>query len=539
MKALRLLLRASWRGVALAVLAGALSGVSSVGLLVLLHAALGRPADRAPLAVAFAGLCACALAARVFSQASLIALSQRAVADLCLHLSRRILATPLRRLEEMGPHRLVATLTTDVAAVVQAFTALPNACISLVIVLSVLGYLTWLSAPLALLLIVFMALGVASYRLAASRAQQYLQRARQGQDTLHLHFRGLVEGVKELKVHRPRREAFLRQSLEATVRTLQRQNTLGLTLFMASVSWGRLLFFVLLGLVVFVLPGFQEIDARTLSGYVLAILFLISPMENVMALFPLLAHLRVAAGKIDALGLALAPADEEAPAAATAAPAWHGLELVGITHAYHREREGGFTLGPVDLSLRPGEVIYLAGGNGSGKTTLAKVLTGLYYPEAGEVRVDGRPVAKEDLEAYRQLFSPVYADYYLFDALLGLKMADLDARARQHLAELQLDHLVDVRDGVLSTTELSRGQRKRLALLVACLEDRPVYVFDEWAADQDPELKRVFYTRVVPGLKARHKAVLVITHDDRYFHLADRLIYLEDGKIKHVEGVGT
>jgi putative ATP-binding cassette transporter len=209
------------------------------------------------------------------------------------------------------------------------------------------------------------------------------------------------------------------------------------------------------------------------------------------------------------------------------------LDLVGVTHAYHREREGGFTLGPVDLSLHPGEVVILAGGNGSGKTTLAKVLTGLYYPESGEIRADGQAVPKENLEGYRKLFSVVYADFHLFDSLLGLKIADLDAQARQYLTDLHLDHLVSVQDGVLSTTALSRGQRKRLALLVAYLEDRPLYVFDEWASDQDPQFKRVFYTQVLPGLKARQKAVFVITHDERYFHLADRMVYLEDGKISH------
>jgi putative ATP-binding cassette transporter len=533
MNLMGMLLRTSWKGVVLAVLAGALSGASSVGLLALTHATLAGAGSRGLLAGAFAALCVSVLVNKVLSQTLLIRLSQRAVSQLCLHLSRQILATPLRRLEEMGTHRLLATLTGDVPTIVMAFNAIPNICISLVIVLCVLGYLTWLSWGVALAVIAFMVLGVASYRVSASRAQHYLKRAREEQDVLQSRFRDLLEGIKELKIHRPRREAFLRDSLEATVHSLEKQNALGMTLFMASISWGRLLFFVLLGFILFVLPAVVELNQQTLNGYALAILFVISPMEGVMALFPILSRTRVALEKVEALGLALAPEGEEGGPAdgfAPGAPGWKRLELAGVTHAYHREREGGFTLGPIDLSLHPGELVYLVGGNGSGKTTLAKLLTGLYYPEAGEVRVDGRAVSKEDVEGYRQMFSAVFADFHLFDTLLGLEVGNLDAQARDYLAQLHLDHLVGVEGGVLSTTDLSKGQRKRLALLVAYLEDRPVYVFDEWASDQDPLFKRVFYTAILPGLKARGKAVLVITHDERYFHLADRVLHLEEGR---------
>ncbi len=130
-----------------------------------------------------------------------------------------------------------------------------------------------------------------------------------------------------------------------------------------------------------------------------------------------------------------------------------------------------------------------------------------------------------------EYFSVVFSDFYLFDALLGLRGADLDARATRYLMELELDDKVQIRDGAFSTTALSQGQRKRLALLTAFLEDRPIYVFDEWAADQDPHYREIFYRRLLPDLKARGKTVLVISHDDRYYHLASRIIRLEYGKV--------
>jgi putative ATP-binding cassette transporter len=176
--------------------------------------------------------------------------------------------------------------------------------------------------------------------------------------------------------------------------------------------------------------------------------------------------------------------------------------------------------------------VFLVGGNGSGKTTLAKLLTGLYVPEQGEVLLDGKPVPAAAREGYRQLFSAVFSDFYLFESLLGLEGAGLDARAREYLRLLHLDRVVRIQDGRLSTTDLSRGQRKRLALLTAYLEDRPVYVFDEWAADQDPVFRKVFYAQLLPDLKARGKAVLVISHDEHYFHLADRTLELVEGKLR-------
>lgn len=206
--------------------------------------------------------------------------------------------------------------------------------------------------------------------------------------------------------------------------------------------------------------------------------------------------------------------------------------LVGVTHSYRTDAEDhNFMLGPLDLEFVPGEVVFLVGGNGSGKTTLAKLLVGLYAPESGEVITD------ETRESYRQHFSAVFSDFYLFERLLGVVGPDLDAKAREYLAKLQLSHKVQVRDGTLSTTELSCGQRKRLALLNAYLEDRPFYVFDEWAAGQDSVFKEVFYTQLLPELKREGKTVLVISHDESYFHLADRRLRLDYGSL--VEAVGV
>jgi len=215
----------------------------------------------------------------------------------------------------------------------------------------------------------------------------------------------------------------------------------------------------------------------------------------------------------------------------------HDLTLSHVKHSYG-DGDNNFVLGPIDLNLRAGELVFLTGGNGSGKTTLAKVLTGLYIPEAGELSFNGEPLTDANRDSFRQNFSTVFSDGFIFETLLGLDKPELDQEAQDYLAQFQIDHKVQVKDGVLSTIDLSQGQRKRLALLTAYLENRPVYVFDEWAADQDPQFREVFYYQLLPGLIAKGKTVIVISHDDRYYHVADRIISLDYGKIVRDEYAG-
>lgn len=159
------------------------------------------------------------------------------------------------------------------------------------------------------------------------------------------------------------------------------------------------------------------------------------------------------------------------------------------------------------------------------------MLTGLYPPDSGVILLDDKEIDSSNLDQYRQLFSIVFSDFYLFDNLLGIEESKQEVEAKRYLELLQLNHKVKLEDGKFSTTDLSQGQRKRLALLTAYLEDRPFYVFDEWAADQDPIFKEIFYTKLLPDLKERGKTVLVISHDDQYFHLAERIIKVDYGRI--------
>jgi putative ATP-binding cassette transporter len=247
-----------------------------------------------------------------------------------------------------------------------------------------------------------------------------------------------------------------------------------------------------------------------------------------------IARAGIALKKIEALGISLADWAETTTTPESIHHQWKELQLKGVTHAYQIEQEeSSFGVGPIDLTVHPGELVFIVGGNGSGKSTLAKLLLGLYIPQSGHIYLDGQPIDDHNREWYRQHFAVVFADFFLFDRLLGLDRADLDTEAQDYLRRLKLDHKVSVKNGNLSTTALSQGQRKRLTLLTAYLEQRPIFLFDEWAADQDPIFKEVFYTELLPQLRAQGKTILCISHDDHYFHLADRIIKLDYGQIEY------
>ncbi|HEX7125630.1 MAG TPA: cyclic peptide export ABC transporter [Thermodesulfobacteriota bacterium] len=529
---LAFLLRASWRTVVLAVAAALVSGAGSAGLVALSNAALARY-GRAPTAflAAFVALALVVLVARTASRVILVHLTQRSIFDLQVGIARRILAAPYRRLEEAGSARLLAALTDDVQAIGEALPAVPIFATNVATVAGVLIYLGWLAWPVLLAVLGVVAVGALGFRFVAEAAMRAFERAREERDGLFAHFRALTEGLKELKLGAARRAAFMADVLEPAAEAYRRRVTRGRTLYTSASGATQALYFTVLGLLVFALPVATDLPQETATGFVLGFFFILSPLDEIMDWSPLISRADVAVRKLDALGLSLAEAAEPDPVPTTR-PRAVRIDLVGVTHRYAREgEERTFTLGPVDLAVRSGELLFLVGGNGSGKTTLAKLLTGLYAPETGEVRLDGEPVTEETRPAYRELFAAVFSDGFLFDRLLGLASPDLDARARDYLRRLELDHKVTIEGGVLSTTALSQGQRKRLALLAAYLEDRPAYLFDEWASDQDPVFKAVFYRQILPDLKRRGKAVVVISHDDRYYDAADRVVKLESGRI--------
>ncbi|MCC3451517.1 MAG: cyclic peptide export ABC transporter [Microcoleus sp. PH2017_25_DOB_D_A] len=534
MNVIWLLLKASWLNVSIAILTGLISGGCSAQLIAFINRAISDNSNQ-NLVWYFAGLAVLALVTGVISQFLLIYLSQEAVYNLRLSLSRGILSSPLRHLEELGANRLLATLTDDVGTLSNTIFLIPFLCVDIAVVVGCLTYLSTLSGVVFAVVFAFLALTIGTVQLLLNKMRKFFDLAREEQDILFKHFRSITEGIKELKLHSLRRQEFFDEELQVSAADSRDYNLQALNTAAVATGVGQLLFFMLIGLLLFAVPKFVAVSTPVLSAYILTSTYLMSPFQNILQRLPAIFRANTSVEKIEKMGLALASQAEINAALQPVKNAdWKILELKGTTHSYPGDKEdSNFVLGEISLKFHPGELVFIVGGNGSGKSTFAKLLTGLYIPESGDILLDGQQITNDNREWYRQHFSAIFSDFYLFDRLLGMTNHDLDNQAAEYLREFHLDKKVEVKDGILSTTALSQGQRKRLALLTAYLEDRPIYLFDEWASDQDPFFRDIFYKQLLPELKRRGKTVFVISHDDRYFDLADRAIKLDYGKIQY------
>jgi len=531
MKLLLFLVRRSWWLAMGALVAGAVSGLCAAALIALINKALHQPAAGTILAWGFAALVVVRILSAAAAQIIGDRFSQQVFVGLSHDLGGRLLGVPVPRLEAIGMPRMLVTLTDDVSVIAWAVQSLPGLAINLAILLGCAIYLGWLSFAVLLGVAGLATAGTITYLLLLRFAQAEWQEVWAHRERLVGYLRGLIDGMKELKLNAPRRAAFLSSCLGDALEGVRRTSLRGSVRQAIAKGWSQTLFFLLVGILMFGVTSLHAGGTAILTGYLLVVIYMMTPLWNVIDAWPVLAQGSLAMERVTEV-TSLFDSRPVPAAAPRVGFEWEQLQLKDVVFTYPAHNgTRPFQLGPLDFSLRPGEVVFVAGGNGSGKSTFAKVLTGLYPPDAGEIRVDGHLVSESTREWYHAYFSAIFSDFYLFDRLLGLTGPDLDARASDYLARLELAGKVQLENGVFSTTALSSGQRKRLALLVSLLEDRPIYVFDEWAADQDAHFRDIFYTVLVPELRRRGKSVIVISHDDRYYRLGDRTLQLTYGQM--------
>lgn len=540
MRLYRFLLARSRRTLALALVASLINGASTTALIYWINQIIA-PEIIAPQpghalqgsTPVYIALLSLVFSSGVLAQVLLVRLTSKAVCDLQLALVQRILAMPLPRIEALGVNRLYAMLTQDIGAVANTLTALPMLSFHVAIMLGGFIYLGWLSWRWLLTVLAVLAFAVLIYQWLAGKARGLMSAHRREQDALYAHYDALLLGTKALKLRSARRAHFLQAALQPTAESLKDLYRHAHSAWAYGVNWANLIALLLVGGLVLLYQRHPGTTTAQLTAYVVTLLFLRAHIGGVLNLLPALTRGNIALQNIDALGLAQASdASGELVGLVPAPNGWRSLAVDGVCFEYPAEENGhAFRVGPLNIRFEPGEIVFLTGGNGSGKSTFAKLITGLYRPSKGEFRLDDQPIDDHNRAWYQQHFSAVFSDFFLFHDLLSQHPERLRTEAGAYLARLELDHKVSVKDGRLSSTDLSNGQRKRLALLAAYLEVSPIYLFDEWAADQDPQFKQVFYRELLPELKQRGKTVLVISHDDRYFDAADRVLKFKEGKI--------
>ncbi len=478
----------------------------------------------------FLGLLALLLVCATAAQLCLHYLAHRFVYRLRRSLVKRVLDTDIERLEQIGGARILASLSADIRNITIAFVGMPEMLYGLALTIAAFSYLAWLSAPLFITTLLWLGVTFVIGWLLVRRVHRHIQRMRNAEDRLYGNYQDVIEGRKELALNRDRAHLLYQEDFDDNARAYRDEIIRADTFHGLSGNWANIMVLGLIGLVFFLAGGLDWASASVAATYALTMLFLRTPMVSAVGTLPHLITAQVSLQKLEEL--ALAPHQQDFARLKKLQPQWQTLTLDGLTYRYPAEEGEGFDVGPLNLTLQRGEVVFVIGGNGSGKSTMARLLTGLYRPESGRILLDDQAVDAEHWVAYRQLFASVFTDFHLFNRLLGPVAEEADPEKVQHwLRQLHLDQKVRVAGGKLLDTKLSQGQRKRLALLLGLLEERDILLLDEWAADQDPLFRRLFYRELLPAIKAAGVTVVAITHDDHYFDQADRILRMDRGQL--------
>lgn len=458
-------------------------------------------------------------------------------------LVNRLKMCELQEVERIGRGRIFSAINSDTQTLSQTTNSLVMGAQAGILIVCACGYLATISMTSLVLSAFFMTVAVRMYLAKMRKVGEALHQSAVEESRLHDLVSGLLDGFKEIKLSSQRAAAVLADVVAvskntALCRTVAQQ-ALG-----ANFVFAQVIFLLLLGTLVFLTPMLGSSYSGTVMESMTTVIFLIGPISGLVATIPQVAMANAAAENLHSLEQVLAINSREgSDSRAVVEPPpplpvdCRSIELRRVFFS-HVTEDSHFDVGPIDLTIRAGELVFITGGNGSGKSTLIKLLTGLYSTVSGELLVNGMPVTAANAQHYRDRFCAVFSDFHLFRKLYGIPSTDPEV-AQGCLEEMEIVGKTGIVGDAFSNIELSGGQRKRLALMVAMLEDKPIVILDEWAADQDPHFRRKFYDVILPRLKAAGKTVIAVTHDDRFFHVADRRLHMEEGQLQELTETAT
>jgi len=517
------------------------AGAASAAILAIVNAAAQIPGNASGQSyyVALFGL---ALIAYVFSQKYVLVVVtdevERIVDERRRRLIRKLAACELQGVEKIGHGVIFTAINTDAQTISQTAGSLMLGVQALILMFWTALYLATLSLATLMLVVLVLLIAARIYRSKVNRARQELRRAHDEVTTLHEMIESMLGGFKEVKLSSRRAIELMEDAMQVSGRTAYFRS-LAQRALAANFIFSQVAIFLLLGTLVFVLPVISTTFASITVKSLTAVLFLVGPISGIISSVPQITVANAAAESLLRLEQLLDQHAETGKTAteiaAEAAPwpnSFHELSLRGL-HFSRGQGSEKFTVGPIDLTIRAGDTIFITGGNGSGKTTFIKMMTGLYPTDSGQIMVDHRVVTQADLQHYRDLFGAVFSDFHLFNTLYGIDAVS-PQRSAALIDQMEIENKVTLAGRRFSTVDLSTGQRKRLALVAVQLEDKPIIVLDEWAADQDPHFRAKFYEILLPHLQAQGATVIAITHDDKYFHLANRRLHMEDGRLVEI-----
>lgn len=549
------LYKVSGRYFFLFILLGVLAGLSNGLSLALINEAVGNlndseggSAGTAWLVAGFIGSVVLYIGFTKVFQSYMIRISERILCRLRLRILNRLRFVEMAAYDRIGKEDVYAALTRDTAMLGLAVQTFVFVFISSVTILFCLFYLAWISWKGLLLVIGVLVFASAIYLLRQGGIMRVLRKARNLESRFFKYTADLLHGMRQIRMDADKNADLYENYLKQTSEDTMKLNIRGNISLLDNRLLGQFSFLILVGLIVFATPGTGMFAVEEIFGLILVSLYMLGPVEGIMRGIPSLSYAGISIRKLQELEaqasdmqdptVALSDGADGLVAAVPGGDAanddFESLQLESVTFSYGGQNgHSGFSIGPLELEVRRGELIFLIGGNGSGKSTLMNVLCGLFRPSSGRILLNGVPVEDAEIDRYRRHFVSIFTDHYLFDTLYGrseLPVAVVD----EWTERLEMQGKFEVEGNVLKTSGLSAGQKKRLAMILALAEEKSILFLDEWDAEQDPGYKRYFFEVMLPWLTSQGKTLIVITHNDRYYHTADQLLKMEDGQLFHI-----
>jgi cyclic peptide transporter len=452
-----------------------------------------------------------------------------------LRVMDQVRRSELLSMEAIGRSRIVAAITSDTAVLTQASNTLSFTVQGAVLIFFVGIYVAYLSFAAFAMTIVIVSVAAVIFHVKNRRLILEKQESAQWERRLYDRLTDFMDGFKEVRLNRARSDDLFDDSVyvsrtAANIKIRSQAETFKL------IVTSQVAMYVLLGAVVFAAPQFSDtLGGASLTKTTTALMFVVGACFGLVQSIPILLIANSAADRIDQLEIALRATAAMVDEQEIAFPKrFEAIEMRNIIFRYvDQHSDATFQIGPLDFSMKAGDLVFITGGNGSGKSTFLRVLAGLYPPQSGDILLDGARVNDDNRDAYRALMSAIFFDNHLFHKLYGIPEPE-PGEVDRLLKQFRLADKTSLMDGEFSTLELSGGQRRRLALIVSLLEKRPILILDEWTAEQDPEFRRKFYDELLPQMKQAGLTVVVITHDDRYLdelELPAVRIRMEEGRI--------
>jgi|694.fasta_scaffold02314_13 putative ATP-binding cassette transporter len=512
-----------------------LAGLCSTALIALVNYSAARVAAQDAPVWAFALfiplLISYTVLVRINNKESMTA-TQILIHRIRMRVMGEVLKTDLLTLQKIGPPHIMTILSRDTLTISQGATMFVPTCQAMSMLVFAVGYLFYLSFPAGLITLVFGCAIIVYFAGNFTAMHDKLEDAWMEEGQANSQISDFLTGFKEIKMNSARAFDISSDIINSSrhVADVKARTFIYLSNGFASI---QVMIYAFVGVAIFVIPVISSEFYKSVVAVSTTVLFIAGSLTGIISSLPLLSQANTAAEEVNRFMAQLEAIKKEIPAADDFVD--QVVERISVENVSYRfESKPGatpFVLGPISCDFEAGKVYFVRGGNGSGKTSFIHILTGLIAPDSGRILLNGVEVNSAQSQAYRDLFSTIFSDFHLFKKLYGMYDTP-DEEVDKWLKKLELPERVTFQSRAFSDLNVSTGQKKRIALIVSILEKRPIIILDEWASDQDPEFRKFFYEKIIPELRAMNKIVIAITHDDHYFHEADHLLFIQNGKLR-------